>query len=114
MRSYEDGTDLKADRHYEHWLDRVGKLAKDAIEDALKTWTVSDVFDALDVVLPFRTIRDYDHDEDSPATAVVYKIGAAVLLLRGLAPEDAIHVCDRMNLPGEWEYTSDWDGRTDL
>lgn len=107
-------TPWASEAHYEHWLEHVGALAKDAIQDALKTWTVSEVFDALDVVLPLGGARDYDHDEDSPAVDVVSKILAAVSLLRSLDRENAIHVCDRTNLPGKWEYTSDWDGRTDL
>ena len=103
-----------SETHYEYWLDHVGKLAKHAIEDALAAWTVSEVFDALDAVFPRSEAHDYDHDEDSPAVDVIYKIGVAVDLLYSLAPEDAIHVCDRMNLPGKWEYTHDWDARTDL
>lgn len=110
MRSHDDGIDINAERHYEHWLEATGELARDAIVVAFDKWTVYDIIGA--VIHGGGDVDDYDYEDDAPVSMIISRLNAAETFLQTLDAEEAVRVAIAMSLPGDWEYTPDWDPRS--
>lgn len=110
MKSRDDGIDIKAERHYEHWLEVTGELAMDAINDALSEWSPDDILDA--VYYGGGLSQRYRYGKKAPAIDIIGKLSAAIAYLKSLDAEDSIRVALLMRLPGDWEYSEDWDARS--
>lgn len=95
----------------EAWLEWAGEQAKDAINDALTRWEPNEVLDAVRCDSSYQVTR-FEYYEDEPAIAIINKLSSAIDYLKALSIVEAIRVCDKMKLSGDWEYSDDWDPRS--